>query len=181
MTTQAGDRDLGRALYQVKDYVDDLVAQGLKAEELTQYNAARSQYRNLMLLTQRVGVLNPSTGNVSALNLANLLQQKDKGGYLMGRNQSDAYNALRFAQAFKPIVGDSGTATRSMINSPLDLLFNLPLNLATRAYTTSPAIKAAVGAQAAGQNLGSVTAPLLQGTAPYLPVVGGLLGANAAR
>jgi hypothetical protein len=181
MTTQAGDRDLGRALYQVKDYVDDLVAQGLGADELAQYTAARTQYRNLMLLTQRVGVVNPSTGNVSALNLANVLQQKDKSGYLFGGNQSAAYNALRFAQAFKPIVGDSGTATRSMINSPLDLLFNLPINLMTRAYTSSPAVNASVAAQSAAQNAGSVTAPLLQGLSPYLPVTGGILGIEAAR
>jgi hypothetical protein len=181
MTTQSGDRELGRALYQVKDYVDDLVAQGLSTDDLARYTAARTQYRNLILLTQRVGIVNPSTGNVSALNLANLLQQKDKGGFLMGRNQTSAYNALRFAQAFKPIVGDSGTATRSMINSPLDLLFNVPLNLATRAYVSSPSINASVAAQSAAQNAGSVTAPLLQGLSPYLPVTGGLLGSQAAR
>lgn len=181
MTSASGDRDLGMALYQIKDYVDDLVSQGLGADDLERYSDARKQYRNLMLLTQRVGTVDPSSGNVNALSLANLLQQKDRRGFLLNANQTPAYESLRFAQAFKPIVGDSGTATRSAFTSIPDIAIGLPINLATRAYTSSPAISAALAAQAAGQQTGRVTAPFLIGTAPYLPVVGGLLGANAAR
>jgi hypothetical protein len=94
------------------------------------------------------------------------------------------YDALRFAQAHQPIVGDSGTATRSMLTNPLEMLAKIPFNLATRAYTSSPSVNAAVAAQAAAQNAGNsaaVTAPLLQGLSPYLPVASGLLGINAAR
>jgi hypothetical protein len=181
MTSQSGDRDLGRALFQVKDYVDDLVAQGLKGEELGAYNEARKQYRNLMLLTQRVNVTNPNTGNVSALNLANVLMQKDKRGFTLGENQSDAYKAVRFAQAFKPLVGDSGTATRSMITNPIEIALAAPFNIATRAYTSSPAVKAAVAAQAAGQGTSDVLAPILAPTAPYLPLLGGLGSTYPAR
>jgi hypothetical protein len=113
------------------------------------FQTAREQYRNLMLLTSRVGAVNPSTGNVSGSILANLLQQKDKAGFLFGRNNSDMYNAARFAQAFRPIVGDSGTATRMPLPSPTDFLVSLPFNLATRAYTSSPTVNAALSAQAA--------------------------------
>lgn len=112
MSGQGGDRDMGQALYDVKDHVDDLVQSGLSGEEAASYAAARQQWRNLSLLT-KPGVINTSSGNVSGLNLANMLARTDKPGFLYGRNTSDLYQAARFAQAFRPLVGDSGTATRS--------------------------------------------------------------------
>lgn len=151
MTSAQGDRELGRALVGIKEYVDDLVAQGLSGERLRAYDAARDQYRNLMLLTSRVGTINPSTGNVNGGALANLLQQKDRAGFLFGRNGTDMYAAARFAQAFKPLVGDSGTATRMPLPSPTDFVLSLPFNMATRAYTSSPAVNAAVSTQAAAR------------------------------
>lgn len=163
MTSAQGDRELGRALVGVKEYVDDLVAQGLSGDRLRMYDAARDQYRNLMLLTSRVGTINPSTGNVNAGALANLLQQKDRAGFLFGRNQSDMYNAARFGQAYKPIVGDSGTATRMPLPSPTDFVLSLPFNIATRAYASSPAVNVATSAQSganaaaqAAQNVGGM-------------------------
>ena len=113
MTSPAGDRQLGQALYAVKDHADDLLQSTLTGSDAAAYAAARQQYRALMQLTARTGNVNPSTGNVGGSSLANYLQAKDRPGFLYGRNQSDAYNTARFAQAFKPIVGDSGTATRS--------------------------------------------------------------------
>lgn len=181
MTSGSGDRELGQALYQVKDYVDDLVEQGLSGERLELYQTARTQYRNLLNITKNLGTINPSTGNVSGANLANTLQKADKRGFLMGRNNSEMYNAARFAQAFKPIVGDSGTATRSPVNSPIEAVLRAPFWLGARAYASQPAVNMAVAAQGAGQGAGAAVAPLLQGTAPYLPVLGGLLGANAQR
>jgi len=175
MTSPSGDRDLGMGLYQVKDYVDDLLQQGMTAERAATFQAAREQYRNLMLLTSRVGVVNPSTGNVSGRSLANVLQQKDRLGYLRGRNQTPMYDAARFAQAFAPIVGDSGTATRMPFQGVTDLLARVPLNLAARAYTSAPAINASVRAQAASQAMGNavrpVVQPLLGPVAPYAPYV----------
>lgn len=176
MTSPQGDRELGMALGNVLEYVDDLVAQGLRGEQLARYNATRDQYRNLMLLTSRVGAINPSTGNVNGSLLANALQQKDRAGFLFGRNQSDMYNAARFAQAFRPIVGDSGTATRMPLPSPTDFVLSLPFNIATRAYTSTPAVNAAVNAQAAAQ----AVAPFTQGLARPAMTPGGLLGGTAA-
>lgn len=150
MSTPNGDRDLGIALYDVKDYVDDLLAQGLSTERATTFSKARKEYRNLMLLTQRQGNINAS-GNVNGRSLAATLQTKDKKGYLYGRNQSDEYEAARFAQAFAPIVGDSGTASRSPIQGMTDLIMRMPMNVATRAYTSSPAVELALKAQAMGQ------------------------------
>lgn len=176
MTSPQGDRELGMALGKVKDYVDDLVEQGLTGERLAKYQAARGQYRNLSLLTSRVGAINPSTGNVNGSLLANALQQKDKAGFLFGRNQSDMYNAAHFAQAFRPLVGDSGTATRMPLPSPTDFVLSLPFNLATRAYTSTPAVNAAVGAQSAAQ----AVVPFTRGLVGPAVTQGGLLGGAAS-
>jgi hypothetical protein len=146
MTSGNGDRELGRALFQVKDLVDDYLEGSLTGETLKAFQNARGEYRNLMLLTGRQGVVNPSTGNISGANLASTLQARDRQGFLFNGNQSDLYNAARVSQAFRPIVGDSGTATRSMVTNPMELMLSLPINLATRAYASSPVIGLASGA-----------------------------------
>jgi hypothetical protein len=139
MTTAMGDRELGSALFQLKEMVDDALAQGLSKTEQAAFQQARSNYRNLMTIRSNQGVVNPSTGNVSGLNLASALTRKDPQGFVFGSNQTPMYEAARFAQAFKPIVGDSGTATRSMEISPLSMMLAAPTNIAARAYTAQPA------------------------------------------
>jgi hypothetical protein len=181
MTTRNGDRELGLALFQVKDQVDDYLAKGLQGETLKAFQQARGQYRNLMLLTQRNGVLNPSSGDVSGNALAGLLQQKDRQGFLFGKNKSNLYEAARFAQAFRPIVGDSGTATRSPLPSPTDFLLSLPFSLATRAYTSSPAVSLATGISNAGRRgIAPFIDPRYAKSMPYAGLLGGSsIGANA--
>lgn len=175
MTSPQGDRALGMALFQVKDHVDDVLQQGLTGETLKKFAEARGQYRNLMLLTQRNGVLNPSSGDVAGNALAGLLQQKDRSGFLFGKNNSELYDAARFAQAFRPIVGDSGTATRSSLPSPTDFVLSLPFNLATKAYTSSPAVNASVGISNLSRN---GIAPELAPYARYFGLLGGPLAAQ---
>lgn len=138
MTTAMGDRELGSALFQLKEMVDDALAQGLSKEQQAAFQQARANYRNLMTIRSNQGVVNPSTGNVSGLNLASALTRKDPQGFVFGSNQTPMYEAARFAQAFKPIVGDSGTATRSMEVSPLSMMLAAPTNIAARAYTAQP-------------------------------------------
>ncbi|MFA6040277.1 MAG: hypothetical protein WC733_02120 [Methylophilus sp.] len=178
MTSANGDRQLGMAMYQVKDHVDELLQQGLSGETAKKFSNARGQYRNLMLLTQRAGVLNPSSGDINGNALASLLQQKDKAGFVFNKNTSDLYNAARFSQAFKPLFGDSGTATRSMVTSPTDFVLSLPFKVATKAYASSPVINASVGVGNAMQR-GVLNPNALK----YLPqefgLAGGLLGANS--
>lgn len=139
MTTAMGERDLGSALFQLKEMVDDALSAGLSKAEQQAFSQARTNYRNLMTIRTASGVVNPSSGNVSGLNLASALTRKDPQGFVFGSNQTPMYEAARFAQAFKPIVGDSGTATRSMEYSPLNMLLSMPTNLAARAYTSAPA------------------------------------------
>jgi hypothetical protein len=138
MTTAMGDRELGSALFQVKEMVDDALAQGLSKEQQAAFQLARANYRNLMTIRSNQGVVNPSTGNVSGLNLASALTRKDPQGFVYGSNQTPMYEAARFAQAFRPIVGDSGTATRTMELSPLSMMLAAPTNIAARAYTAQP-------------------------------------------
>lgn len=175
MTTANGDRQLGMALFQVKDMADDLLSSGLKGSTKEAFDNARGQYRNLMLLTQRNGVINPSTGNINGNALAGLLQQKDRNGFLFGKNTSDLYEAARFAQAFRPIVGDSGTATRMPL--PTDFVLSLPFNLATKAYTSAPAVNLAVNASSLAKN--GVAPGVGKAVRPYLSkataISGGLL------
>jgi hypothetical protein len=174
MTSASGDRELGEALFQVKDVVDDLIGQGIQDPGLAAaYNAARQQYRTLMQITTQPNVVNPSSGNVSGVNLAASLQRRDRSGFLFGRNESDLYDAARYAQAFRPIVGDSGTATRMMNIDPLTAMLSIPTNIATRGYTSQTSANLA---GAAGQGLlpniaGDVGAQALQ---RVLPLTGGL-------
>lgn len=167
MTSPAGDRDMGLALYDVKDVVDDYLQEGLSKELAKEFATARRQYRTLIQLTKRNNVINPSSGDVHPIALANYLQQTDKNGFLFGKNQSDLYNAARFAQAFKPIVGDSGTSTRALLNTDIPTLLMSPFtNMAAGAYTSRPI--------AAGAN------SLLQLERASLPYLGqmGLLGGS---
>lgn len=143
MTSPSGDRELGSALFQVKNMVDEIVSQNLDDATREAFNAARTQYRNYSTLLSRQNIVNPATGNISGPNLASALMSRDKRGYTLGGNTSDMYDAARWAQAFKPIVGDSGTATRSMQMGPMDALLSLPTNIAARAYVSRPAVGAA--------------------------------------
>lgn len=137
------DPEFGMALFKVKDLVDGVVSNNL--DEITKgaFDEARGQYRNLMTLYSRQNILNPSSGNVSGTNLASALMSRDKAGYTLGRNQSPMYDAARFAQAFKPLVNDSGTATRSMQMGPMDWMLSLPTSIASSLYLSQPMVNMA--------------------------------------
>jgi hypothetical protein len=175
MTTAMGDRELGNALFQLKEMVDDALQSGLSQAEQQAFAQARNNYRNLMTIRTSQGVVNPSSGNVSGLNLASALTRKDPNGFVFGSNQTPMYEAARFAQAFKPIVGDSGTATRSMEYSPVNVLLSMPTNLAARAYTSAP-ITAAASRMSSGAGVAPNALTEAQAAAlrRALPITGGL-------
>lgn len=182
MTTANGDRELGQALFQMKEIVDDALSSGLSEADKLAFQAARANYRNLMTLRSSPGVVNPSSGNVSASNLASALTRKDPKGFVFGENQTPMYEAARFAQAFKPIVGDSGTATRTMEYTPLNVMLSMPTNLAAQAYTSAPATAMASRLQTGLMPAGVTNAATEELLRRALPVtagaglVGGLLG-----
>lgn len=178
MTTASGDRELGNALFQIKEIVDDMLAAGLSAEEQAAFQAARANYRNLMTLRSNPGVVNPSSGNVSGLNLASALTRKDPQGFVFGGNTTPMYEAARFAQAFRPIVGDSGTATRMMEYTPLNVLLSMPTNVAASAYTSAPATALARSLQSGVVPPGVVPPAMEELIRRSLPLTGGI-GASA--
>jgi len=172
MTSANGDRQLGQALFDVQGHVHDLIQGQLTGDELAQYTQALQQYRALRQITSRVGNINPTTGDVNPVSLANYLQQTDRQGFTFGRNQSPMYNAARFGQAFKPVVGDSGTATRSW--NPFSLAMGIPRSIVSNAYM-SPIGSALVRGSSAA--LTSTAPPLALGQALQPYVTGGLPGA----
>jgi hypothetical protein len=173
MTTPMGNRELGSALFDLREFVDDMLSSGLSKEAAKEFAQARSQYRTLIQLTARTNIVNPSTGNVSGVALSNLLQTKDRKGFLFGKNGSDLYSAARFAQAFKPLVGDSGTATRSTLPSPTDFVLSLPFNLATRAYMAGGAPVVGAGQTVSNVNRsGVVSSPLFADLTRLSPMSG---------
>ena len=147
LTSASGDRAMGRALLDTKEVVDDLLQQSLAPELAQQFGQARGQYRTLMQLTSRSNVVNPASGNVNPRALAATLQSGDKAGYLRGGNTSDLYQAARFFQANPSVVGDSGTATRSM--GAADYVAALPARMALSLYLSNPSTQAITGATAA--------------------------------
>jgi hypothetical protein len=180
MSSPNGDRDWGNALYAVKGHVDDLLGQSLSPQQAAEYAAARQQYRNLMLLTSRTNIVNPSTGDVSGAALASKLQQADRSGFLFGKNQTPMYQAARFAQAFKPTVGNSGTATRSVNFTDLaQLPLGLPMNMASRLYLSGLGRSAVPGTMGAANVLANAVRATGRGVAPLLqkapPGIGGLM------
>jgi hypothetical protein len=180
MTSPNGDRALGEALFATQEVVEDAIQGTLPRAQQAAYDQARNQYRNLMMLTAKTNVTNPSTGNVSGRSLANTLMQKDRAGFTMGGNNSDMYSAARFSQAFPNIVGDSGTATRSM--GPTDYLTGLPGNVLMRMYLSQPVTAAAAaGAGATGTAARLANNRLTQMMSSPLGIGSGLAAANALQ
>ena len=182
MVTQGGDRDTGIALFRVKDMVDDYLSSGLSAENKKLFADARGQYRNMMLMTQRAGVVNPASGDLSGSKLASVLASKDKSGYTFNKNHSELYDAARFADAFRPLVGDSGTATRSMQNLSLESLAKLPFGLVARLYASQPVNNLAgmyghTASRGLAPSAGQALAPWVQTSAPFVGAQG-LLNVN---
>lgn len=173
MTTASGDREMGIALFKVKEFVDDIIEEGLSATDKVAYQQLRQQYRNYALITSRANIINPSSGNVSLRNLAAALASKDKPGFVRGGNTSDLYGAARFGQAFPPIVGDSGTATRTP-QGIFELMASIPAGLGSKLFLSQPSVAIAAGGNAALKGAGGLLGPVAD------PRITALIGANVA-
>lgn len=113
-TGPRSDPNVGFALFEVKNALDDAASAMMTGRERVAFQQARQQWKNLVML-ETGNVVNEQTGNVSGALLKNVLSRKDKQGFRLGKNASDLYDATRFYKAFPGIVGDSGTATRSFL------------------------------------------------------------------
>lgn len=156
MSQKMGDRALGRALFDLKDHVDDLVGGSITDPAIkAAYDAARPQYRAFMTLTARPTILNSATGDVNLRNLGSYLQKSDRAGYLMGGNTSPLYEAARFGQATRlgpapspPILQPVKWLQYHMVNNPV---IRGAGGLASRGIAPiAPAIQAGLPALAIG-------------------------------
>src|ERR1700687_4355370 len=74
MTSKMGDRQLGLALFKLKDHVDNLVGSTIADPGLsTRYASALPQYRVFSQLTSRPSLLNSATGDVNFSNYGKFL------------------------------------------------------------------------------------------------------------
>jgi hypothetical protein len=121
--SQPGTAGLRQAAWDVVSGIDDLIMQ--QAGKLTgsgdeamnvarEYAQARRSWKMIEAVTDAVS----AEGNIMPAKLHSVLKRVDPFGYERGRDQSDFYSAVRFAgsQLGRPIVGNSGTATRQVIN-----------------------------------------------------------------
>jgi hypothetical protein len=159
MTTQGGDRALGRSLFQLQDHVDDLIGSSIRDPELAaQYAQARPQYRNYMMLTGSAQRLNSVTGEFNATATGKYLQRADPAGYTRGGNTSPLYEAARWGQA-----------TGAGKGAPPFTIENLGLPWAAYHAANNPLSNALAGAAT-------------RGAAPVLSAVGGgEVAAGASR
>jgi hypothetical protein len=110
----AGDRQLGMALFDVKNVVDDALMSGMSASEQTAFQTLRGEYRNFIRLLSNPKIINESSGKVNGQSLATMLAKTDRIGYTFGRNDSPMYTLARFFEAFPPLP-DPGTARASVL------------------------------------------------------------------
>lgn len=100
LTTEGGDRALGKSLMAMREHVEDLIQGSIQDPAMAQaYAAARPQYRDFLNLTHSPTILNSATGRVNATALGKYLQGADETGYMLGGNKSMLYQAARWGQA----------------------------------------------------------------------------------
>lgn len=98
---------LGQAVDDMIETLDNAAQKSLPAGKAKVLTEARQQWATLRTLEKSM-----NGENVSGTKLANKLRTRDPKGFTFGFKDNDLYTAARFADRFKPLVGDSGTATR---------------------------------------------------------------------
>jgi hypothetical protein len=162
---------------QIRESLDDALERSVGGKASQELRDARQQYRILAIALNRTNAIN-GAGHVNPGVLSNAIKQADKRGFTFGGNQSDLYKALKFSDAFRPIVGDSGTATRGS-QDLWGVLMNSPYNVLSRAYLSKPVTNIAAYAGPTSRFAGDILRRRL-GTLPYyaphvLPSAGGVV------
>lgn len=116
INSEGGNRELGRALYALRDQVESRIRSTISDPELAaQYAAAPRQYGLLQDVSTNPTLLNPTTGRAKMLNIANYLN-RNFTDYSDASNKSPLYLAAKLAQG----ASDEGKAP-----PPFDLAKNL--------------------------------------------------------
>jgi len=96
----------------------------------------------------------------------------DRNGYKYFGNDSPLYNLVRFNDAFRSTIGDSGTATRvasMMPNSLTEIPVALAKKAASKAYLSPPVASSIESVVNTGKSTGNaIDAGLLKGIDPKL-------------
>jgi hypothetical protein len=88
--------------------LDDAAEKSIPEAKAAVLKEARGQWKTLKTLEKSM-----NGENVSGPKLAGALRKADPKGYIYGfRDGSDLYDMAKFADSFRGIVGDSGTAAR---------------------------------------------------------------------
>lgn len=102
-------------LEKMVDELDNLAESSItNRRDLAALREARQQWFHLKALEKTKGTIKAG-GSVSASSLAATLRSMDKGGFLRGRRNDELYERVRAMDKFRPVVGDSGTATRMTV------------------------------------------------------------------
>jgi len=165
------DPALERALYGVREALDDAFERSVGPDALEQLLTARRQYRTLKIL-EKPGVV--KNGEIRVGPLRNVLKREGKGRV---RGSEDLARAAKVGEYFAPRVPSSGTAEgmafQSMIESPIQsTLLGLGGNALSGGYMRSG------GALGGAANIGQSMANVIGGPRNYLSL-DQLLRANA--
>jgi hypothetical protein len=197
----ANNAPKGQVLGDTLEKIDEAIMRGARSqgrEELVAlYNTARSQWSVLRAMDRGGATVE---GRLLPGQTARLIKQGDKTGYFGGQVGDEArlvqgtgtpgqnplgdfYDALRFAQ-LKPIVGDSGTATRQAVGNMFQgdgTIMGTAARVALRmgrAVTVNPLARryAAMGPEASGLLGASIEGIKAGGATPVQQAVGAGLG-----
>ena len=143
--------NLGKALEEIADTLDDAARASIPDENLKAFNMARRQWGNLMTVEKN---LKPDKLDVSGPKLANHLAKNRKSAYLRGKDanlhptERDLFDFTRFVRQNGDIVGDSGTGTAvsQSLNSIVNPIRGSAVGGATYLMTGDPTTAAIAGA-----------------------------------
>lgn len=121
MSSGQGDREYGLALFELKESLDNAASRGMDGEQLANFQEARKQWKNLMLLVGGGQKVVDPAGEVSPLALANVLRRKDRTGYVFNKNETDLYRLARVSEQIKDLVPTSGTPERQAMQRMLEM------------------------------------------------------------
>ena len=115
----AENPDLGHALYDIQDVLLDAAKNAMSPEDAKAFTVARRQYRDLMTLQSGVHILDTTTGDVSASNLATALRRRDKAGFARGGRNDALYTGARLLGRMQKPLPTSHTPARQFLTQAL--------------------------------------------------------------
>jgi len=98
MSTKGSDKMVGKALFKVREEVEDLIQSHIVDPAARQaYSEARGMYP-IWKAIHRPTIFNSSSGDLNPRNMGSYLQKVDWKGFAEGGNQSPLYQAARWGQ-----------------------------------------------------------------------------------